>query len=363
MCRSPTRTICCSSTKTLVHRLIQQAAEVLRLRMKGKHEEADQLSRETEAVLQDQGTSVDEPRHEKGRSSIRHTIKHAIAAESRKGEENADLHATNIIIQNKHYDMSRCVEDEYEDLGDAPRSKSRDARVEKKSTHRHILTQKERCLYCFENPSRLVVAVGNFTYLMLPQFDPVVRGHCLILPLQHEPATRATDSGAWEEIPNFKKCLLKMFLQQGKDVIFLETVVGLAKQRRHCMIECIPVPCEVSHKAPMYFKKAIDEAEEEWSQHEAKKLIRTSGDLRQVIPENFAYFHVEFGLDRGFVHVIDDEGKFSAGFGLDVIRGVLRLPAQGMDRRPRHVPMDDQKKAIAGFVKDWGPFDWTKQLD
>ncbi|KAM0929674.1 hypothetical protein ACQ4PT_001683 [Festuca glaucescens] len=269
-----------------------------------------------------------------------HTIK-PIAAESRKGEE-----------------------DEY-DFDDAPRRKSEGAQEEKRSTHGHILTQKDRCLYCFENPSRpkhLVVAIGNFTYVMLPQFEPVVPGHCVILPLQHESATRAIDSNVWEEVRNFKKCLLKMFTQQCKDVIFMETAICLAKQRRHCMIECIPVPHEVSDKAPMYFKKAIDEAEEEWSQHETKKLIPTSGNLRQVIPENFAYFHVEFGLDRGFVHVIDDESRFSAGFGLNVIRGALGLPAEDMHRRGRHASADDQKRAAVSFMKGWEPFDWTKQL-
>ncbi|XP_051178445.1 uncharacterized protein [Lolium perenne] len=318
----------------------QLAAKILRLRMKGKHEEADQLKREMEALLEDEDTSVDEPRHEKGRSSVRHTIK-PIAAESRKGE------------------------DEY-DFDDAPRRKSEGTQEEKRSTHGHILTQKDRCLYCFENPSRpkhLVVAIGNFTYLMLPQFERVVPGHCVILPLQHESATRAIDSNVWEEVRNFKKCLLKMFAQQSKDVIFMETVICLAKQRRHCMIECIPVPNEVSDKAPMYFKKAIDEAEEEWSQHEMKKLIPTSGNLRQVIPDNFAYFHVEFGLDHGFVHVIDDDSRFSAGFGLDVIRGVLRLPGEDMHRRRRHASVDDQKQAVASFTKDWQPFDWTKELE
>ncbi|KAM0884392.1 hypothetical protein ACQ4PT_030996 [Festuca glaucescens] len=198
----------------------QLAAKILRLRMKGKHEEADQLSREMGALLEDEDTSVDEPRHEKGRSSVRHTIK-PIVAESRKGEE-----------------------DEY-DFDDAPRRKSEGAQEEKRSTHGHILTQKDRCSYCFENPSRpkhLVVSIGNFTYLMLPQFEPVVPGHCVILPLQHESATRAIDSNAWEEIRNFKKCLLKMVTQQRKDVIFMETAISSAKQWRHCMIECIPVP-------------------------------------------------------------------------------------------------------------------------
>uniref|UniRef100_A0ACD6A0E6 Uncharacterized protein n=1 Tax=Avena sativa TaxID=4498 RepID=A0ACD6A0E6_AVESA len=342
----------------------QLAAKILRLRMKGKHEEADQLSREMEALLEDEDTSVDEPRHEKGRSSIRRMIM-PIADESMKGEENADLHAADKIIHSKHYNVSRSIEDEY-DFGDTPRRKSEGAHEEKRSTHCHILTQKERCLYCFENPSRpkhLVVAIGNFTYLMLPQFEPVVPGHCIILPLQHESATRAVDNNVWEEIRNFKKCLLKMFVRQGKDVIFLETVICLAKQRRHCMIECIPVPCEVSDRAPMFFKKAIDEAEEEWSQHETKKLIPTSGNLRQVIPENFPYFHVEFGLDRGFVHVIDDESTFSAGFGLNVVRGLLRLPVEDMHRRRRRASMGDQKQDVACFMKDWEAFDWTKRLE
>lgn len=46
-----------------------------------------------------------------------------------------------------------------------------------------------------------------------------------------------------------------MFAQQEKDVVFLETVIGLAQQRRHCLIECVPLPREVAKQAPLYFKK------------------------------------------------------------------------------------------------------------
>uniref|UniRef100_A0ACD6A902 Uncharacterized protein n=1 Tax=Avena sativa TaxID=4498 RepID=A0ACD6A902_AVESA len=357
-----------SSVRTQNLNANQLAAKILQLRMKGKNEEADQLSREMETLLENQGASVEEPRHERERSSLRHTIKPS-AADRRKKEEDGDLHLANKIMHNKQYSMIKTIEDEY-DYGDAPskkgKRKNKEAHEEKRSSRGHILTQKERCLYCFENPSRpkhLVVAIGNFTYLMLPQFEPLVPGHCVILPLQHESAVRTVDKNVWEEMRNFKKCLLKMFAQQDKDVVFMETVISLANQRRHCMIECIPVPFEVSNKAPMYFKKAIDEAEEEWSQHEMKKLIPTSGNLRQVIPENFAYFHVEFGLDRGFVHVIDDESNFSAGFGLNVMRGVLRLPGEDMHRRRRHESTDNQKQAVGSFMKDWEPFDWTKQLE
>ena len=46
-----------------------------------------------------------------------------------------------------------------------------------------------------------------------------------------------------------------MFAKQAKDVVFLETVMGLAQQRRHCMIECIPLPQDIAKEAPSYFKK------------------------------------------------------------------------------------------------------------
>ncbi|XP_031124168.1 LOW QUALITY PROTEIN: CWF19-like protein 2 [Ipomoea triloba] len=230
-----------------------------------------------------------------------------------------------------------------------------------------ILTQDERCKFCFENttrPKHLVVAIANFTYLSLPQWQPIVPGHCCILTLHHESATRSVDDNVWEEIRNFKKCLIMMLAKQEKGVVFLETVIGLAKQRRHCLVECIPLPQDVAKQAPLYFKKAIDEAEDEWSQHNAKKLIDTSiKGLRASIPKDFPYFHVEFGLNRGFVHVIEDEKGFKSSFGLDMVRGMLKLPAKDMHSHRTHEFIATQKQAVASFARDWEPFNWTKQLD
>lgn len=68
---------------------------------------------------------------------------------------------------------------------------------------------------------------------------------------------------------------LFFFSWQGKDVIFLETAMGLSDLRSHAVVECIPVPAGVAAKAPLYFKKGIDDAESEWSQHHAKRMIDT----------------------------------------------------------------------------------------
>lgn len=114
----------------------------------------------------------------------------------------------------------------------------------------------------------------------------------------------------------------------------------------------------------MSFLQAIDEAEDEWSQHNSKKLIDTSvKGLRGSVPKDFPYFHVEFGLNKGFVHVIDDEQQFKANFGLNVIRGMLKLPEEDSYGRRKHDSEETQRQAVSSFARDWAPFDWTKQLE
>ncbi|OVA07564.1 Cwf19-like protein [Macleaya cordata] len=350
----------------------QLAAKAMQLRMKGKHEEAEKLLKEIEIVKKKQDSGSQLASHGTTGSASRYVM-HELSVRKKGKEEDADMHLAQKIAHNKQYSMSGRADDEY-DFDDGPSRKRKQKRVglpeqltRNNGIAGRILTQQERCQFCFENPTRpkhLVVSIANFTYLMLPQWQPVVQGHCCILPMQHESATRSVDNNVWDEIRNFKKCLIKMFAKQERDVVFLETVMGLAKQRRHCLVECIPLPHEIARQAPLYFKKAIDEAEDEWSQHNAKKLIDTSEKgLRGSIPKDFPYFHVEFGLNKGFLHVIDDESQFNSSLGLNVIRGMLRLPEEDMYRRRKQETLETQRQAVAVFAQEWAPFDWTKQLD
>lgn len=60
--------------------------------------------------------------------------------------------------------------------------------------------------------------------------------------------------------------------------------------------------------------------------------------------------------------MIDDEKEFQSSFGLNIVRGMLRLPAEDMHRRRRNESIETQMQAVASFAKEWQPFDWTKQL-
>lgn len=117
-----------------------------------------------------------------------------LPGEKKRREDDSDSHLAKSIMQNRKYSTAGSIEDEYDYDGVAPSKKKGKRRVDEGGVAerrgimgRQMLTQKERCLFCFENPSRpkhLVVSIANFTYLMLPQWQPVVSGHCIILPLQ-----------------------------------------------------------------------------------------------------------------------------------------------------------------------------------
>lgn len=118
-----------------------------------------------------------------------------ISAEKQKREDDVDMHLAHKIMQNKQFKVSTSTQadDEYDfEDGQSKKSKKKQGgddhkNIQKKMTGNRFLTQKERCLFCLENPNRpmhLVVSIANFTYLMLPQWQPVVPGHCCILPIQ-----------------------------------------------------------------------------------------------------------------------------------------------------------------------------------
>ncbi len=223
-------------------------------------------------------------------------------------------------------------------------------------------------MFCFDNPAKpkhLHVSYGLKSYLMLPDSGRLVPGHALIVPMAHGGSGRSCDEDVHEEMRNFKKCLLKMYASQGKGALFIETHLGGALgSAKHCVLEAVPLPPEAASSAPLYFRKAIDEAESEWSTHDAKKCIALSAgrSLRNSIPAHFPYFHVEFGLRDGFVHVIDDVSKWNPHFGRDVLIGLLQLPGEWTRQRQRRPSAHEQAAHVAEFLKAWAPHDWTKQL-
>ncbi|XP_062433500.1 CWF19-like protein 2 isoform X2 [Rhea pennata] len=245
------------------------------------------------------------------------------------------------------------------------RSGEEEERQRRKAIHEHqqLAASMEKCPYCFDSSElskHLIIAIGSKVYLSLPSSQSLTEGHCLIAPLQHHTAATLLDEDIWEEIQMFRKALVKMFEARELDCVFLETNMSM-KKRYHMVYECIPLPREVGDMAPIYFKKAIMESDEEWSMN--KKLIDLSSkDVRKSVPKGLPYFAVDFGLQGGFAHVIEDQHKFPHYFGKEIIGGMLDLEPR-LWRKGIRQNFEDQRKKVLQFAQWWKPYDFTKNKE
>jgi hypothetical protein len=229
----------------------------------------------------------------------------------------------------------------------------------------------KNCAFCIDFAGgksiayrNLIMSLGLKMYLTLPPESPLVEGECWIAPLEHHLSRLLLTSEHIDELYIFQRRIVRMFEAQKKGVIFIERVGNLEK-KRHWMVQCIPIKRSLMDEAPIYFKKAILEADIEWSQN--KKLIEshmTDNPVHKCIPQNFPYFSVQFNLGKGFVHPIEDERLFDWKFGKEVICAILDQPAQLLLRNNRGPEEESKQKLRASaFLKQWQPFDWTAQLD
>nr|CAG8485849.1 8049_t:CDS:10 [Entrophospora candida] len=213
----------------------------------------------------------------------------------------------------------------------------------------------EKCIYCVKDKVKsspfAIVAIGYRAYLALPNVTEMAKGHCLIVPTQHVTSTLECDDDSWDEI--------RMFAEEDRGVIFMETVINL-KYHNHTVIECIPLPWDMSEDAPAYFKQSIIASGSEWSQN--KKIIDTSKrGFRHSMVKELPYFHVWFGLDGGYGHIIEKSENFPKWFGKEIIAGICDLSPE-VWRRPKKLDTKDNYKRAQEFKKPWDKWDWTKAL-
>ncbi|KXN88124.1 Pre-mRNA-splicing factor cwf19 [Leucoagaricus sp. SymC.cos] len=239
------------------------------------------------------------------------------------------------------------------------------------------------CPFCYGEddslPKAPIVAMGTRAYLSCTTYEELVKDHCLIVPIQHHLNMLEADDDTWDEVKNFMKCLMRMFAEESRGVIFYETVISL-KWQKHTFIECVPLPWDQFDLIPGYFKESILTSEAEWSQH--KKLIdfsSRSGGFRRAMVPNLPYFMVQFDYkgEKGYGHVIEgtgkdmdedmDEGEKGGGefpryFAGEIIGNVLDIEPRRW-RHPRKLDFRSHKERVKDFKKKYDRFDWTGMIE
>jgi len=218
----------------------------------------------------------------------------------------------------------------------------------------------DRCWFCFDSKRMrkyLTVSIGKNCYLALIPNVPLHTGQCCIVPLDHNTCLRRLETDVYEEMRYFMKCLTKMFAARNEGVIFLETVL---EHKHHAYIDVVPIPLEKMGFAKQMFKKAILESDVMWNTN--KRLVDTSAKgLMKSIPEHMPYFHVEFGMEGGYLHPVEDVEGFERDFGKKILCGLLEKDGD-LFLRQGFLEKAEQIESVASFKKRWKRFDWTRKL-
>ncbi|KAI8982000.1 CwfJ C-terminus 1-domain-containing protein-like protein [Mycotypha africana] len=292
------------------------------------------------------------------------TLADLIRQEKAGGQSmNMDLEFAKRIANDTSYENNLDYIDDKADIMAAKKGTSEKQQMQRAvSDYKRTQEALAKCRYCYQDgkpPQIAMISLATTCYLALPNVQELTPGHCLIVPLQHVTSMLECDEDVWTEVRNFQKCLLKMFHEQNKGVVFMETVVNLRSQR-HTAIECIPIPYGTYEDAQAYFREAIMSSEEEWSQH--KKVIDTSErGFRNSMVKDLPYFHVWYKLDKGYGHVIENPNDFPYWFGKEVIAGMLDIGPE-LWRKPKYHHSSENQHRQKEFLKSWEKWDWTKAL-
>ncbi|XP_063609512.1 CWF19-like protein 2 [Penaeus indicus] len=175
--------------------------------------------------------------------------------------------------------------------------------------------------------------------------------------VQKESSAKQAERDRQKAIDDLRKSLVRMFNSRDEDCIFFETVKRL-RNYPHMVINCVPLPKEMGDMAPIYFKKAIMECEAEWAQN--KKLVDLKNrSVRSAVPKGLPYFFVDFAMDPGYAHVIEDEQDFPHNFAQEIVGGMLDLE-NNLWRKPRKENFDQQRRKVMEFGGWYKEFDPTQ---
>lgn len=296
---------------------------------------------------------------EKNESSVKELLRMEKSNEYDMNTDFARMIKKNPIQDDARSDYLEANSSNYAKVKYADESKKRRKAIQNYSKTQSIL---EKCWYCLNEqkmPDTPTISIGLRVYLTLPMQQPLVRGHCYIIPMEHHLTSLECDDDEWDEIENFMKCLIRAFHARGKGVVFFESSMYFRKQR-HAFIEAVPVPYDKYDQCPGYFKQALLSADEEWSQH--KKIIDTrKHGFRKSLVQNLPYFHVWFGMEPTYGHVIEDEDSWSPYFAKEILGNILDCTHDRW-RRPKMMDYNEREKQKQKFLNAYAAYDWTDMI-
>lgn len=236
-----------------------------------------------------------------------------------------------------------------------------------------------------------IISASPRVYLARPPYPALSKSTVLIIPREHRPNLLHCDDDEWEEIRNYMKCLIQMWVK-GRGyagVVFYENAVaaGLSgdeatstsqsqRDMAHGCMYAVPIKDEYDFRdIRAMFQEGMLNNDEEWSQH--RKIIDTQKiafqlakdhdksaakhAVRKSLAKEAPYFHVWLDINGGLGHIVEDRRKWPRNdlFAREILGNLLRVDITKIRRTPRWENNDGNEKAVWEYQSFWNKFDWA----
>ncbi|KAK4602637.1 hypothetical protein RGQ29_011595 [Quercus rubra] len=228
----------------------------------------------------------------------------------------------------------------------------------KKRGSENASNRSRECWFCLSSPnieSHLIVSIGEYFYCALAK-GPLVQDHILIIPVEHLPNTVLLPPETEIELGRFQNSLKRYYKNQGKSVVFFEWV---SKRSTHANLQAIPVPSSRAAAVQDIFNLAAEKlgfkfvALRKNENSDGRKVLRTQFD------KNFSFFYVELPDGTIFSHLVEENERFPAQFGREVLAGLLNM-ADRADWRNCSQSKEEETKMAEDFKNQFQEFDPNK---
>ncbi|XP_060209919.1 zinc finger CCCH domain-containing protein 64 isoform X2 [Lycium barbarum] len=206
------------------------------------------------------------------------------------------------------------------------------------------------CWFCLSSPnveSHLITSVGENYYCALAK-GPLLPDHVLIMPIEHLPNTLSLPLECEKELERLQRSFKAYFKKQGKEAVFFEWVF---KRGSHANLQVVPIPSSRASVVQDIFNMA---AEKLGFKFTVVKEGRQA--LREQFDRSCSLFYVEVPGGDILSHVVEENEKFPAQFGREVLAGLLNV-ADRADWRNCKLGKEEEIKMVERFKSGFQEYD------
>ena len=201
----------------------------------------------------------------------------------------------------------------------------------------------------------------------------------VIEPIHHVPCLTEAAEEVADEVRNFQKCVIRMLESRGQHAVFLEQhyapggrgAAGVAGCRRRRAIRLQVVYAHrvrAAHeprrqRGAAYFRKAILESGEEWSQHRKLHELK-NGTVRLTVLRASRTFASRLASPPDTRRSLRTPTRGQTILRRDVLEGILEHEDSGIPlARRKAEPFEERlQQRVVAVTKAFAPYDWTKQM-